>query len=98
MVALCVAEKPDSSKYDEVIRRLTKIGLRVPDGQMYNICYGDRRQLQVINVFETPAKLDSFGAKLMPILTERSRGVQWNVLWSAACPFTKAGQSKRLCM
>jgi hypothetical protein len=60
----------DSSKYDEVIRRLTEIGQRVPDGQMYHICYGDRQRLQVINVYESQAKLDAFGAKLMPILQE----------------------------
>jgi hypothetical protein len=59
-----------SSKYDEVIRRLTEIGLRVPDGQSYHICYGDKQRLQVINVFESQAKLDAFGAKLMPILQE----------------------------
>ena len=57
-----------SSKYDEVIRRLTEIGQRVPDGQMYHICYGDRERLQVINVFESQAQLDAFGAKLIPIL------------------------------
>ena len=59
-----------SSKYDEVIRRLTEIGQRVPDGQIYHICYGDRQSLQVINVFESQAKLDAFGAKLMPILED----------------------------
>ena len=59
-----------SSKYDEVIRRLTEIGERVPDGQKYHICYGDRQNLQVINVSENQSKLDAFGAKLMPILQE----------------------------
>ena len=59
-----------SSKYDEVIRRLTEMGQRVPDGQMYHICYGDRQRLQVMNVFESRAKLDAFGAKLMPILQD----------------------------
>ncbi len=63
-------EGADSSKYDEVIRRLTEIGQRVPDGQMYHICYGDTQRLQVINVYESQAKLDAFGAKLMPILQE----------------------------
>lgn len=59
-----------ASKYDEVIRRLTKIGQRVPDGQMYHVCYGDKQRLQVINVFESRAKLDAFGAILMPILKD----------------------------
>lgn len=60
----------DSAKYDEVIRRLTEIGQRVPDGQMYHVCYGDRQRLQVIDIFESPVKFDAFGAKLMPILQE----------------------------
>ena len=60
----------DASKYDEVIRRLTAMGLRVPDGQMYHVCYGDRRNLQVVNVFESREKLDAFGARLMPILQD----------------------------
>jgi hypothetical protein len=37
---------------------------------MYHICYGDRQRLQVIDVFQSQAKLDAFGAKLMPILQE----------------------------
>ena len=59
-----------AAKYDEVIRRLTSIGLRVPDGQLYHVCFGDERQLQVINVYENEATLNAFGAKLMPILQE----------------------------
>jgi hypothetical protein len=59
-----------AAKYDEVIRRLTAIGQRVPDGQLYHVCYGDAQRLQVIDVFESQAKLDAFGAKLGPILQE----------------------------
>ena len=70
IIALFEVEGSTAAKYDEVIRRLTEIGQRVPDGQMYHVCYGDRQRLQVINVFESPAKLDAFGAKLMPILQE----------------------------
>ena len=58
------------AKYDEVVRQLTNIGERVPDGQMYHVCYGDKQRLQVIDVFESQAKLDAFGAKLMPILKD----------------------------
>ena len=70
IVVLFEVNGASSSKYDEVIGRLTEIGQRVPDGQMYHICYGDKQRLQVINVFESQAKLDAFGAKLMPILSE----------------------------
>ena len=70
IVAMFEVEGATSSKYDEVIRRLTSIGLRAPDGQLYHICYGDRQRLQVIDVFESQVKLDAFAAKLVPILQE----------------------------
>ena len=70
IVAIFEVNGSTSSKYDEVIRRLTEIGERVPDGQKYHICYGDKQNLQVINIFENQTKLDAFGAKLMPILQE----------------------------
>src|SRR6266567_665006 len=70
IVALFEVNGCDTTKYDEVIRRLTEMGERVPDGQLYHICYGDRQRLQVIDVFESQAKLEAFGAKLMPILQE----------------------------
>ena len=38
--------------------------------QMYHICYGDRQRLQVIDVFESQAKLDALGEKLAPILQD----------------------------
>lgn len=70
IVVMFEVKGANSTKYDEVIRRLTEIGQSVPDGQMYHICYGDRQSLQVIDVFESSAKLDAFGAKLMPILQD----------------------------
>ena len=70
IIALFEVNGASASKYDEVIRRLTEMDQRVPDGQMYHVSYGDRQRLQVINVFESQAKLDAFGAKLGPILQE----------------------------
>jgi hypothetical protein len=69
IVAIFEVSGATASKYDEVIRRLTKLGLRTPDGQLYHVCYGDKR-LQVVDVFESQAKLDAFGTKLMPILKD----------------------------
>jgi hypothetical protein len=70
IVAIFEVEGASAEKYDEVIRRLTTMNLRVPDGQLYHICYGDRQRLQVIDVFESRAKLDAFAATLVPILQE----------------------------
>ena len=72
IIAIFEVKGANSSKYDEVIRRLTDIGERQPDGQKYHICYGDTNNLQVIDVFESQAKLDAFGAKLIPILQDMS--------------------------
>ena len=33
-----------------------------------HICYGDKDNLQVINVFESQAQLEAFASKAMPIL------------------------------
>jgi len=70
IIAIFEVEGATAAKYEEVIRRLTDMGLRVPDGQLYHVCYGDPERLQVIDVFENQAKLDAFGASLMPILQE----------------------------
>ena len=37
---------------------------------MFHICYGDRGRLQVIDVYESQAKLDAFAGKLIPILQD----------------------------
>ena len=70
ILAMFEVEGSTAEKYDEVIRRLTQMNLRVPDGQMYHVCYGDKQRLQVLNVYENQAKLEAFGARLMPILQE----------------------------
>jgi hypothetical protein len=68
IVVKFAVEAMESSKYDSIISELEKIGEGAPDGRRYHLCYGDRRQLQVIDIFDSPAKLEAFGAKLMPIL------------------------------
>jgi hypothetical protein len=70
ILAMFEVEGATAAKYDQVIHRLTQMGLRVPDGQKYHIAYGDKNRLQVIDIFESQVKLDAFGAILMPILKE----------------------------
>ena len=70
IMAMFEVKGATSTKYDEVLRRLTEIGQRVPTGQVYHICYGDRQNLQVINVFENQANLDAFCATIGPILQD----------------------------
>ena len=70
VIAMFEVRGASAAKYDEVIRRLTKIGQRVPDGQLYHVCYGDTQNLQVIDVFESQAQLDAFAATLVPLLED----------------------------
>lgn len=57
-----------SGTYDRIMSELERIGEGHPDGRHYHVCYGDRQRLQVIDVYASPAHLEAFGAKLMPIL------------------------------
>ena len=49
-------------KYEAVLRELDAIGVgAAPKGQLYHVCYGSHDNLQVVDVFDSVASLDSFG-------------------------------------
>ena len=73
----------DSSKYDGVMRDLAAAGLADPDGRAYHVCFGDKSGLQVIDVYDSPAKLEAFGARLMPILQKHGVSARPEVLGEA---------------
>ncbi len=70
-------------KYDGIMRELAAAGLEHPDGRAYHVCFGDKEGLQVVDVFESPAKLEAFGAKLMPILQKYGVSARPDVLGEA---------------
>lgn len=57
-----------ASAYAGIMSALDGVGESAPDGRLHHVCYGDPTRLQVIDIFESPAKLEAFGGKLMPIL------------------------------
>ena len=57
-------------KYEEVLRRLEAAGAVAPRGQLFHVTYGSRDNLQVINVYDSPASFENFGETLVPILQE----------------------------
>ncbi len=69
-----------AEKYEEIMRQLDAAGQGAPDGRRFHVCYGDASKLQVIDVFESPAKLEAFGGKLMPILDRHGVRAVPNVL------------------
>lgn len=74
-MAITVKFTPKSmsaAKYDECIRRLEQAGAGAPKGRLYHVCYGNRDDLRVLDVWESSASFDEFGQTLMPILKELS--------------------------
>jgi hypothetical protein len=59
-----------AQQYDEVVRRLYEAGVFPADGLDYEICFGSEGQLKVSQVWDTPAQMEAFGQRLMPILVE----------------------------
>jgi hypothetical protein len=57
-----------AAKYEEVIKRLEAVGMLIPPGQLYHVCYGSPDDLQVINIFDSVESLEAFGQTLGPIL------------------------------
>jgi len=58
-------------KYEAVLRELDAIGVgAAPKGQLFHVCYGSHDNLQVVDVFDSAASLDSFGKSLGPILAK----------------------------
>ena len=74
-MAIAVRFTPKSmsaAQYDECIRRLGQAGVGAPKGRLYHVCYGDRDELRVFDVWESSELFDEFGQTLMPILQELS--------------------------
>jgi hypothetical protein len=59
-----------AQQYDGVVRRLYEAGVFPADGLDYEICFGSEGQLKVSQVWDTPAQMEAFGQRLMPILVE----------------------------
>ena len=60
----------DASQYDECIKRLEAAGVGNPTGRLYHACYGDPKNLNVVDVWDSVENFQKFGQTLMPILNE----------------------------
>ena len=59
-----------SEKYDEVKRRLDAAGQGAPAGRLYHVCFGEKEQLRVSDIWESREAFDSFKQTLGPILED----------------------------
>ena len=58
-----------ADKYNESLRRLEAAGAGPGRaGHLYHVCYGGQDNLQVIDMYDSPQSLESFGKILGPIL------------------------------
>jgi hypothetical protein len=80
MVVLFKVSGMPVSKYDSIIKELEEIGQGAPEGRKYHVCFGDKDQIQVIDVYDNPASFEAFGAHLMPILQKHGVSVVPQVL------------------
>src|SRR6476469_10545378 len=57
-------------QYDDADRRLREAGVWPPDGMDYHVCFGQDGDLRVSEIWDSQEKLEAFGQRLMPILSE----------------------------
>ena len=59
-----------SEQYDQTVRRIKETGDFPPDGLDYHVCFGSEGNLRVSEIWDSREKLEAFGERLMPVLSE----------------------------
>lgn len=59
-----------SAKYDECVKRLEQAGAGSPAGRLYHVCFGDKNNLRVSDIWDSRESFEKFGQTLKPILEE----------------------------
>lgn len=58
------------SKYEEIDRRLNEAGLGSPAGRLYHVCFGDKNNLRVSDIWDSRESFEQFMVTLTPILEQ----------------------------
>jgi hypothetical protein len=59
-----------AEKYDETLKRLQQAGQEAPAGRIYHVCWGDKENLRVSDIWESREDFEKFGQTLRPILED----------------------------
>jgi hypothetical protein len=59
-----------AEKYDAIIDRLKQAGAGSPKGRLYHVCFGDKSNLNVSDIWDSMDNFQAFGETLLPILAE----------------------------
>ena len=56
--------------YAEITTRLDAAGAGSPAGRLYHVCFGDKNDLRVSDIWDSRESFEQFSQKLFPILEE----------------------------
>jgi len=59
-----------SDKYDEVVRRLEAGGEGSPAGRLFHVCFGDKENLRISDIWDTRENFDRFTAVVGVIMSD----------------------------
>lgn len=59
-----------ADKYDEVLTRLEAAGEGAPAGRLYHVCFGDKENLRVSDIWDTRENFDRFFAIVGTIMQD----------------------------
>jgi hypothetical protein len=59
-----------SAKYDECLRKLEEAGAGSPAGRLYHVCFGDKNNLRISDIWDSKESFERFAQTLAPILEE----------------------------
>jgi hypothetical protein len=59
-----------AEKYDEVVRRLEAAGEGAPAGRLFHVCFGDKDNLRVSDIWDTREDFDRFFGVVGGIMQE----------------------------
>lgn len=59
-----------AAKYDECVKRLEQVGAGAPAGRLYHVCFGDKDNLRVSDIWDSTESFERFGQTLKPIMQE----------------------------
>lgn len=56
--------------YGECIKRLEAAGAGSPPGRLYHVCFGDKNNLRVSDIWDTRENFETFSQTLRPIMED----------------------------
>ena len=56
------------TKYHEVIKKLEASGQGNPKGRSFHVCYGDKNEVDIMDIWDSMEDFEAFGKILIPIL------------------------------